>query len=150
MAVLEIYLEILTNFFEILYPPLNCYLKIRIIGSNYINIYMDYYSLVPNTLFLRKNRKGMGFIKSTDPPTTYPPVHRPVVIKLVKTEDRILNMFCNPKSFKTFFVNQFMLLLNKQIINALQWSAFMEKTMRNNCFENIKFLLFSKIRTFLN
>ena len=24
-------------------------------------------------------------------------------------------------------------------INALQWSAYIEKTMRNNCFENIKF-----------
>ena len=61
-----------------------------------------------------------GFIKSTDrrptdppttfhlptdPPATYPPTHRPVVINLLKTEDQILNMFCNLKSFKTFFID---------------------------------------------
>ena len=37
---------------------------------------------------------------TTDPRThqplsSYPPTHRPVVINLVKTEDQILNMFCN-------------------------------------------------------
>ena len=38
--------------------------------------------------------KSMGFIKSTNDGQ---PTHIPVVINLVKTEDQILNMFCNLK-----------------------------------------------------
>ena len=58
----------------------------------------------------------LRFIKSTDrwpidhwskdPPTTFHlPTDPTIVINLVKTEDQILNMFCNLKSFKTFFIN---------------------------------------------
>ena len=70
----------------------------------------------------------LGFIKITEyhptdtpttyhlpinPPTTYPPTHRPCIMNLRYNRDQILNMFSIVKFLKTFIIIYF---LNKQII----------------------------------
>ena len=64
----------------------------------------------------------LGFIKTTDPPTTYhlptdlptfyPPTYRLTIIKIVKIEDQLLNLFCTLYFLKTFRFSDFLLLLS--------------------------------------
>ena len=69
----------------------------------------------------------LGFIKTTnhqptDPPTTYhsptnlptfyPPTYRLTIIKIVKIEDQLLNLFCTLYFLKTFTFSDFLLLLS--------------------------------------
>ena len=105
------------SFFEIFTKLKSIFYPFKIIYRQFF-IFIIIFHVFAISFCISINRRILLKPPTTDPPThqplcIYPPTHRPLTHQptdwlsspCVKTEDQILNMFCNLQSFKTFIIS---------------------------------------------